>query len=235
MTPDRAQKFVSLVRELQPDCLINGRLGGDRKGVDYSSMGDNAVPERGGAGAWETPATINDTWAYKKNDNNWKPADVIVSKLVDIVSKGGNYLLNVGPTAEGVIPEASVKILKEVGAWLKVNGEAIYSAGPTAFGDELKASAFRDDHYVYRKPAGWRCTTKPGKLYIHLFEWPNGAFRLEGVKPRITRASLLADPRRKLSFKQDGESAYCFAARGGPGHTGKRARIGLRRNPAMRI
>lgn len=217
MTTDRAQRFVSLVRELQPDCLINGRLGGDRKGVDYSSMGDNAVPERGGAGAWETPATINDTWAYKKNDNNWKPTEVIVSKLVDIVSKGGNYLLNVGPTAEGMIPEASGKILKEVGAWMKVNGEAIYAAGPTPFGDELKASAFRDDHYVYRKPAGWRCTTKPGKLYIHLFEWPNGTFRLEGVKTRVTRARLLADPRRKLRFKQEGEALTVTLSGTAPG------------------
>ena len=78
MTPERAQRFVSLVRELQPDCLINGRLGVDRQGVDYSSQGDKRSQSAESRGAWETPATINDTWAYKKNDNNWKPAEVIV-------------------------------------------------------------------------------------------------------------------------------------------------------------
>lgn len=217
MTPERAQKFVKLVREMQPDCLINGRLGGDRQAVDYSSMGDNTVPERGATGAWETPATINDTWSYKKNDNNWKPTEVIVSKLVDIVSKGGNYLLNVGPTAEGVIPEPSVKILKEVGAWMKVNGEAIYAAGPTPFGAELKGTSFKDHNYVYSKPTGWRCTTKPGKLYIHMFDWPKGEFRLEGVKSRVTRARLLADPKRKLTVRQDGETVTVTLPGAAPG------------------
>jgi alpha-L-fucosidase len=205
MTPERAERFVDLVRRMQPDCLINGRLQMNRRGFDYTSMGDNQTPEQGDQGAWETPATINDTWAYKKNDHNWKPADILIYKLVDIVSKGGNYLLNVGPTAEGVIPEPSVKLLKEMGAWLRVNGEAIYGAGRTPFGAELQASAIRDDHFVYRKPTGWRCTTKPGKLYIHLFDWPNGEFRLEGVAAKITRAHLLADPKRKLKVKQEGE------------------------------
>jgi len=93
--------------------------------------------------------------------------------------------------------------LREIGDWLKINGEAIYGAGRTPFGDELKASAIKDHHFVYRKPTGWRCTTKPGKLYIHLFEWPNGSFRLEGVDAKVTRARLLADPKRKLKVTQE--------------------------------
>jgi len=80
MTPERAQRFVDLVRQLQPDCLINGRLG-IKQGTDYSSMGDNAVPDHVLEGAWETPATINDTWGYKKNDHNWKPADILIFRL----------------------------------------------------------------------------------------------------------------------------------------------------------
>jgi alpha-L-fucosidase len=203
MTPPRAQRFVDLVREVQPGCLINGRLG-IKQGTDYSSMGDNAVPDHVLEGAWETPATINDTWGFKKMDHNWKPADTLIFRLVDIVSKGGNYLLNVGPTAEGVIPPESVKVLQQMGAWLQVNGEAIYGTGPTPFGAELKSSAIHDAHFQYQKPTGWRCTTKPGKIYIHLFDWPQGSFRLEDVKGKVTGARLLAAPQHKLKFKQMG-------------------------------
>ena len=204
MTPERAQRFVDLVRELQPDCLINGRLGAKAGEFDYSSMGDNRVPDQVVEGAWETPATINDTWGFKKNDHNWKPADTLIFRLVDIVSKGGNYLLNVGPTAEGVIPEESVKVLQQMGAWLQVNGEAIYGAGPTPFGAELKSSAVHDSDFTYQKPTGWRCTTKPGKLYVHLFDWPTGSFRLEDLQGKVAGARLLAEPTRKLKFEQKG-------------------------------
>jgi alpha-L-fucosidase len=216
MTPARAQRFVDLVRQLQPDCLINGRLG-TKQGVDYSSRGDNEVPERVEEGAWETPATINDTWGFKKNDHNWKPADTLIFRLVDIVSKGGNYLLNVGPTAEGVIPEESVKVLQQMGAWLQVNGEAIYGTGPTPFGAELKSSAIHDSHFQYQKPTGWRCTTKPGKIYIHLFDWPQGSFRLEDVKGKVTGARLLAAPQHKLKFKQKGTAVVVSLPAVAPG------------------
>ena len=101
-------------------------------------MGDNAHSRtRSSTGDWEVPATLNHTWGFKKDDTDWKTPEDLTFKLVDIVSKGGNYLLNVGPTAEGVIPQASQDNLRAVGRWLKVNGEAIYGAGPTPFGDEL--------------------------------------------------------------------------------------------------
>ena len=195
MTPARAAKFRELVHKLQPACLVNGRLGGTG---DYRSMRDNQIPHGVIAGLWETPATLNDTWGYKKDDHHWKTPAVLVYKLVDIVSKGGNYLLNVGPTAEGVIPEESVKALREVGAWLKINGDAIYGAGSTPFGQEFGSEVEEKDEYgrqvMVSSGRAWRCTAQPGKLYFHIFQWPaNGQLEVTGFKARAARAYLLAD------------------------------------------
>jgi alpha-L-fucosidase len=199
MTDERAGRFVRLVRGLQPECLINGRLRADRSGVDYSSMGDNRIPPEVVPGVWETPATLNDTWGFKSDDENWKPASELIFKLVDIVSKGGNYLLNVGPTAEGIIPAASVERLREVGRWLKVNGEAIYGAGPTPFGAEFGAPTTAQEHGREVTVSGnraWRCTAQPGRLYFHLFEWPGAEFVTPAVSGTVIRAYLLGDASR---------------------------------------
>jgi alpha-L-fucosidase len=204
MTPERAQRFTDIVRTLQPKCLIDGRLGA---AGDYRSMGDNKIPPTVVPGDWEVPATLNHTWGFKKDDTDWKSPEDITFKLVDIVSKGGNYLLNVGPTAEGVVPQASQDNLRAVGRWLKVNGAAIYGAGPTPFGEELGAASDtkkdKDGKPVFEEKTDWRCTTKPGRLYLHLFKWPSGEFTLPSLKSRVRRAYLLADPGRKsLAVRQ---------------------------------
>ncbi|HEY6402438.1 MAG TPA: alpha-L-fucosidase, partial [Blastocatellia bacterium] len=117
-----------------------------------------------------------------------------------------NYLLNVGPTAEGVIPQPSQEILRKVGQWLKVNGEAIYGAGPTPFSQEFgKLSETNKDHrgqHVFEQAKEWRATTKADKLYIHLFTWPK-EFILEDVKGKVTKAYLLAS-QKTLKFSQTG-------------------------------
>ncbi|HID08486.1 MAG TPA: alpha-L-fucosidase [Armatimonadetes bacterium] len=181
---EHAEELKALVRELQPMCIINGRIGHNIG--DYREMGDNQIPDEVVPGDWETPATINDTWGYKSTDHNWKSVKTLIFKLVDIVSKGGNYLLNVGPTAEGIIPEPSVERLLAMGEWLKVNGESIYGAGPTPFTE-----------------FPWRCTTKPGKLYLHMFERHAGDVEVPKLKGKVRRAYLLADAERaELPTKQ---------------------------------
>ena len=195
MTPERSQRFSDLVRSLQPDTLIDGRLG---SAGDYVSTGDNVIPSKVGGEAWETPATINHTWGYRKDDQDWKSPGEIVCKLVDIVSKGGNYLLNVGPTAEGVIPQPSQDVLRTAGRWLKVNGEAVYGAGPTPFGDELGEPSARGTKDVRGRALfltrnEWRVTTKPGRLYFTFFQEPRVPFELPAMRNAVRRAYRLAD------------------------------------------
>ncbi|HZW31271.1 MAG TPA: alpha-L-fucosidase [Isosphaeraceae bacterium] len=179
ITPAQSQSLVELVHDLQPDCLVCGRVG--NQVGDYASTGDNRIPAAVVEADWETPATINDTWGYKVTDHNWKSPRVLIHSLVDIVSKGGNYLLNVGPTAEGVIPQPSVERLLAVGDWLAVNGEAIYGAGP---------GPIQGLHWL-------RTTAKPGKVYLHVLSWPpDGEVRVPGFTRAVQRAYLLADPGR---------------------------------------
>jgi alpha-L-fucosidase len=207
MTQERSQRFIDIVHSLQPATLIDGRLGATG---DYRSMGDNAIPNQVVAGDWEVPATLNHTWGFKKDDTDWKSPEDLTFKLVDIVSKGGNYLLNVGPTAEGVIPQASQDNLRAVGKWLHANGEAIYGAGPTPLGDELGSpDPTRQDKKggpAWNAATDWRCTTKPGKLYITLFKWPGAEFQVSKVKGKVTKAYLLADASKKgLKVTQQGD------------------------------
>lgn len=154
MTREESRELADVVRALQPDCLINGRIGNGLG--DYMTTQDNRMPAYPIKKLWEMPATLNSSWAYKHFDHNWFPPQTVLRKLLDIVARGGNYLLNVGPRGDGSIPQESVDILDAVGAWLQTSGEAIY--GTQAI-----------DPYVYEAP-DLRFTHKDHTLYVHVLD-----------------------------------------------------------------
>ena len=204
-TPDRGEDLYNYIRSLQPNIIVNNRVGKARAGMSGMNTGSDRVGDYGtpeqeipakgfGPGVdWESCMTMNDTWGFKKQDQDWKSTQTLVRNLIDCASKGGNYLLNVGPTGEGLIPGASLERLKEIGVWLDANGKAIYGTAAGPFSRQL--------------PWG-RCTSKISgddtTLYLHVFKWPgDGNLLVPGLKNQITAAYLLTDSaRRKLATKK---------------------------------
>ena len=193
MTPELASRVVAVLNR-RPDLIWNNRLGGGYAGDTPTP--EQHIPADGFEGrAWEACMTMNDTWGYKSDDQDYKSTETILRHLIDIAAKGGNYLLNVGPDASGVIPQPQRDRLTEIGDWLAINGEAIYGTNGSAFADTQ-----------INPPVEWRCTTKPGKLYIHLFEWPGEQVTIHGVTENISGAYLLARPATPLTSTQSGSN-----------------------------
>lgn len=142
--------------------------------ADYIQLGDNQIPGHVIRCDWEVPVTHNDTWGWKSIDHGWKAPGRVIQLLITIVSRGGNLLLNVGPKPDGKFPDESVQMLREVGSWLKRNGESIYGAGPAPL--EVPENS------------PYMLTYRPGRLYIHLLAWPwHGTLKIKGAA-RVFRA-----------------------------------------------
>lgn len=185
---EEAANVLQAEADKYPDMITNNRLYRPWPG-DFSTP-EQHVPPTGLDYDWEVCMTMNTSWGYKKNDDNWKSSESLIRMLVDIASKGGNLLLNVGPTAEGLIPDPSVDRLKEIGEWMQKNGESIYGTSASPF---------------FKLPWG-RCTTKKTNsgnlLYLHVFNWPkDGILRVPGLDTRVKDVYLLTNQKQKFSYK----------------------------------
>ncbi|GIO67286.1 alpha-L-fucosidase [Paenibacillus sp. FSL M7-1455] len=187
LTREQGEAFLTTVHALQQDCLVNSRVWKSPLG-DYANTSDNQLETRAVRRDWENIITLNDSWGYKKSDANWKRPDAIIRQIIDVVSKNGNLVINVGPTATGEWDPVSESILLEVGEWLQANGESIYGAGasPTA------------------KPSWGRCTLKGRTLYLHIYDRPaDGQLVVPGLLSRVERIYPLAGG-EDLAFRRQG-------------------------------
>jgi alpha-L-fucosidase len=197
MTKEMADELFPQIR-LQPGIIVNNRLGTYKGDTDTP---EQHIPATGIKGRdWETCMTMNDTWGFKSYDTNWKSTKTLVHNLIDIASKGGNYLLNIGPTRLGEFPEASVERLGEIGDWMDRNGESIYGTSASPF-----------------KKLEWgRVTTKKldsgvTRLYLHVFDWPeNGEILLPGLSNTPLQARSLAVPNRRHEIRSSEEGVVIF-------------------------
>jgi len=204
-THERGKDLYQYVRSLQPSIIINNRVDVGREGMQGLTksgfVGDFGTPEQEIPATgipnsdWESCMTMNDNWGYNSHDNDWKSSEDLIRKLIDIASKGGNFLLNVGPTSEGLFPQKAIDRLKDIGSWMRTNSESIY---------ETQASPF--------KKLSWgRCTQKPmaggTRLYLHVFDWPaDGKLLVSGIGNQIISSYALAD-KNKLNAERK-ESDY---------------------------
>ncbi|MCD6303487.1 MAG: alpha-L-fucosidase [Planctomycetes bacterium] len=180
----KGKKLVDVIHSIQPKCLINNRLG---IAADYGTP-EQHIPKTMLNKPFEVCMTLNHHWGYNKADNDWKSPKIVIRNLADIAHKGGNYLLNVGPTAEGLFPKPAVEILHKVGEWMAVNGDAIYGTTRSI---------------LPGIPRWGRITTKGKTLFLHVFDRPaDGKIQLPAIKATLLSARFLANEDAKISFER---------------------------------
>jgi alpha-L-fucosidase len=178
-----SEKMNQMVFGLQPDIIVNNR---NRLEGDFSTPEQTIRAESGGR-AWESCMTLNDSWGYQKADDNWKTPRTVIRNLITCARDGGNYLLNIGPEPDGSIPPESVRILTEVGQWMKTGGQTIYGADPCKVSRNAYANFTR---------AG-------NRLYMHVHFWPGSDVSIAGLRQKVTSATILKTGQR-VTVSQDG-------------------------------
>lgn len=194
---EQLEQAVALIRELQPNCLINSRLGlpTDAKYVDFQTLGDNVFGSNYIDHPWETPGTIAHSWGYSGQEKEWKSTSQLFSSLIGNVGLNGGYTLNIGPRADGSIPYESIYRLREIGDWLINYGEAVYGNS----GIKLRAQAHDWGEITYNK--------KNKNIYLHVFNWPlDQILRVTGISNKLEKIELLKKDQapQDLTFKQYG-------------------------------
>lgn len=186
MTEGIASDLKAYIKGIQPKCLISGRIGGTHDMGDYGCLGDNQIPSAKSDYVWETASTMNDTWGYKRDDHNFKTPKDIIELLCDVVSKGANLLLNIGPDMKGNIPPESIYILNELADWMSVNSEAIHDTKETPFETDFSFGS---------------ATTKDNAIYLFVKNKID-EITVCGIKNKILSAEILGGA--KLDFTQEG-------------------------------
>jgi alpha-L-fucosidase len=234
-TPDRGWEIYRYLKAMDPDLIINNRVGKGRAGMSgYTQKGEFAgdfgtpeqeIPATGWPGVdWETCMTMNDHWGWNKYDHNWKSCEDLLRKLADIASKGGNFLLNVGPRPDGTFPDEAVERLSAMGAWMEKNGESITGT---------QASPFPS------LPWG-RCTQKAvpdgSRLYLHVFEWPaSGQLRIPGISNNASSAYLLSAPESELNVTRYGDALIISVPQNAPDSVNTVVVLDLKGKPDIHV
>lgn len=195
VTKKQLLQLKSLIRELQPNCLVNSRLGlsvEEDPDIDYKTLGDNQLGYKKEDFPWQSPATVAHSWGFYSKESKWKSTTTLLKSLINNVSLNGNFMLNIGPRANGDVPYEITQRMLEMGKWLNVNGEAIY--GTEAFD-------LRKDQHDWGKIT-CKETAEGFKLYLHVFTWPlNKTLYLTGVSASPRKVYLLADKQKaELNF-----------------------------------
>ncbi len=181
------RECAALVRKLQPECIINGRIGNGLG--DYKNIGDRAIVDPGTAGYMESIMTMRLNWGYDRNDDFWKSSHDLIAMVCKSACRSSNFLLNIGPTPEGLFPPEDQVRLHDLGAWLKSNGEAIYGTEGSPFGKEYPWGSLTRN-------------TKKGTVYLHLWNWQGGSIPVNGLKSEVLEASFL-DTDEKIKTQTD--------------------------------